>query len=107
ADSMGEILVVRPVPCIYDHLASGGVHVLASNTWPGCLQRRPLSSLHNVEDLELLVGRFSKHSRASYIRRVVLNTAASVDQHDVAFAKPLRCDRPVMQCWIRCEQHER
>src|ERR1041384_1997108 len=106
-DAVCEVFVIRTISGIGDDFSSSGVDVFAGDPGPRCLQRRSLSALDDVEDLELLIGWFAKHRRSSNVRSVAFNAASAVDQNDVAFAKLLRSYGAMRQSRIRGKQNQR
>ena len=106
-DPVSEVFVIRPVTRIGDHLPSSRIDIFTCDTRASGLQCRGLRAFDDVEHLELLISRFPKDRRASYIRCVVLDAAPAVHQHNVTRAKLLRVNGSVRESRVFCEQNQR
>src|SRR5438309_7108698 len=97
AQSMREILVVRSIAGVGDHLARSVIHRAGQPPGTRRIERRILRFAHDFVSARHFFWRLAKTSCARNVGLVTIYRAAAVDQHYVALFQFLRLNRAVRQ----------
>src|SRR5580698_3559169 len=89
AETMWKELVVWSIAGVGDDLARSCVHGLAFDAGPGCLQRRCLGAMNNVEHSLHLVGSFAEDESSRDVGNVAFDGATVIHKNDGALVNDL------------------